>query len=140
MQTAKKIYFQYNEDKFERTVSYYYMKEKERLRFMLRRIDHNEEIQKINEKYKLIDVFMLVKYLALHDKFKLQSKKDIMLIEDICKINYKIPLFNINENYIEKIENEEEHTLKILTRTEQKKYLERLEKKQNKNISKYTYD
>jgi hypothetical protein len=140
MNIAKKVYYQYNEDKFERTISYYYMKEKERLRFMLRRIEKNKELIRIKEKYKLIDVMMLAKYLALKGKFKLQSKNDIILLEDICKINYKIPLFNINETYIQKIENEEEHTMKILTRTEQKKYLERLENRQNKNLAKYTYD
>jgi len=140
MNVAKLVYFKYDENSFERTISYYYMKEKRRLQSLLRRITKNTELQRIDKKYKLIDVMMLAKYLTMKGKFKLQSKKDIMLIEDICKINYKIPLFNINENYIKRIEDEEEHTLNILTKDEQKKYLENLEKKQNKNIEKYTYD
>lgn len=140
MFVARAIYLKYNEDKFERAVTYYYKKEKRRLQSLLRRITQNKELQRIDKKYKLIDVMMLAKYLTMKDKFRLQSKKDIMLLEDICKISYKIPLFNINENYIKRIEAEQEHTLNILTRDEQKKYLENLEKKQNKNISKYTYD
>jgi len=140
MEIAKKVYLKYDENSFQRTVSYYYVKEKNRLQQLMRRVEKNKELIRMKEKYKLIDVMMLAKYLTLKGKFKLQSKKDIELLEDICKLTYKIPLFNITESYIERIQNEEEHTLSILNKDEQKEYLKKLENKQSKNIDKYTYD
>lgn len=102
---AERIFGKYDALGFEYVTKHYFKKARSVFSSRFSRINKNDDLNELKKKYPMVDIMRLAQFMSMEDKFSLNKKSDIKVLEQIIRCVLSLPMYDIKES-LEKLDSD----------------------------------